>query len=42
MLRIAAFCTGFALSTALALAAGLDEQAPAGAYNTDPSHSSLL
>ncbi|MDP9808277.1 polyisoprenoid-binding protein YceI [Rhizobium tibeticum] len=42
MLRIAAFCIGFALSTALAVAAGLDEQAPAGAYKTDPSHSSLL
>ncbi|TCN15069.1 YceI family protein [Sinorhizobium americanum] len=42
MLRIAAFCIGFALSTALAVATGLDEQAPAGAYKTDPSHSSLL
>ncbi|ASY59176.1 MULTISPECIES: YceI family protein [Sinorhizobium] len=42
MLRIAAFWIGFALSTALAGAAGLDEQAPAGAYKTDPSHSSLL
>lgn len=42
MLRIAAFCIGFALSTALAVAAGLDERAPAGAHKTDPSHSSLL
>lgn len=42
MLRIAAFYIGFALSTALAVAAGLDERASAGAYKTDPSHSSLL
>ncbi|OHV79912.1 YceI family protein [Ensifer sp. LCM 4579] len=41
MLRLAAFCIGFALNTALAVAAGSDEQAPAGAYKTDPSHSSF-
>lgn len=42
MLRIVAFCIGFALNTALAVAAGFDKQAPVGAYKTDPSHSSLL
>jgi len=37
MLRIVAFCIGFALNTALAVVAGFTEQAPAGAYKTYPS-----
>ncbi len=40
MLRIAALSLGLVLSTTFALAAANDP-APAGAYKTDPSHSSL-
>lgn len=41
MLRTAAFCVGIAFNTAIASAAGLGDIAPAGAYKTDPSHSSF-
>ncbi|NMN72811.1 YceI family protein [Rhizobium sp. 57MFTsu3.2] len=41
MLRITAFCIGLALNTAFSVAADSGEPAPAGAYKTDPSHSSV-